>query len=139
LVNNAVIFTKPSLTLSMQPVATLTLGSRLKQGFARLWAKREAGSHTTYSWECEKVWRNEPSHPKGVPFRELESRWTFKLSKGDCRGQNSMAWGVFLYQWKALKTWISKMGSHRPFGHLKHKLWPKERSGVKFGSLALDH
>jgi hypothetical protein len=23
------------------------------------------------------------------------------------------------------------MGSHRPFGHLKHKLWPKERSGVK--------
>jgi hypothetical protein len=23
------------------------------------------------------------------------------------------------------------MGSHRSFGHLKHKLWPKERSGVK--------
>jgi hypothetical protein len=23
------------------------------------------------------------------------------------------------------------MGSHRPFGHLKHKLWPKEGSGVK--------
>ncbi len=26
---------------------------------------------------------------------------------------------------------MSKMGSHCPFGHLKHKLWPKERSGVK--------
>jgi hypothetical protein len=25
----------------------------------------------------------------------------------------------------------SKMGLHRPFGHLKHKLWPKERPGVK--------
>jgi hypothetical protein len=24
-----------------------------------------------------------------------------------------------------------KMGSHDPFGHLKHKLWPKEGSGVK--------
>jgi hypothetical protein len=24
-----------------------------------------------------------------------------------------------------------KMGSHDPFGHLQHKLWPKERSGVK--------
>jgi hypothetical protein len=24
------------------------------------------------------------------------------------------------------------MGSHRPFGHLRHKLWPKERSGVKW-------
>ncbi len=23
------------------------------------------------------------------------------------------------------------MGSHDPFGHLKHKLWPKERSGIK--------
>jgi hypothetical protein len=23
------------------------------------------------------------------------------------------------------------MGLHDPFGHLKHKLWPKERSGVK--------
>jgi hypothetical protein len=23
------------------------------------------------------------------------------------------------------------MGLHRPFGHLKHKLWPKERPGVK--------
>jgi hypothetical protein len=26
---------------------------------------------------------------------------------------------------------MSKMGSHCPFGHLKHKLWPKERPGVK--------
>jgi hypothetical protein len=26
---------------------------------------------------------------------------------------------------------MSKMGSHRPFGHLKHKLWSKERPGVK--------
>jgi hypothetical protein len=28
---------------------------------------------------------------------------------------------------------MSKMGSHDPFGHLKHKLWPKERLGVKLG------
>jgi hypothetical protein len=26
---------------------------------------------------------------------------------------------------------MSKMGSHVPFGHLKHKLWSKEGSGVK--------
>jgi hypothetical protein len=26
---------------------------------------------------------------------------------------------------------MSKMGSHDPFGHLKHNLWPKERSRVK--------
>jgi hypothetical protein len=26
---------------------------------------------------------------------------------------------------------MSEMGSHDPFGHLKHKLWSKEGSGVK--------
>jgi hypothetical protein len=26
---------------------------------------------------------------------------------------------------------MSEMGSHDPFGHLKHKLWPKEGMGVK--------
>jgi hypothetical protein len=26
---------------------------------------------------------------------------------------------------------MSKMGSYDPFEHLKHKLWPKERAGVK--------
>jgi hypothetical protein len=26
---------------------------------------------------------------------------------------------------------MSKMGSHDPFGYLKHKLWPKERPKVK--------
>jgi hypothetical protein len=26
---------------------------------------------------------------------------------------------------------MSKMDSHDPFGHLQHKLWPKERLGVK--------
>jgi hypothetical protein len=26
---------------------------------------------------------------------------------------------------------MSKMGSHDPFKHLQHKLWPKERPGVK--------
>jgi hypothetical protein len=29
---------------------------------------------------------------------------------------------------------MSKMGSHCSFGHLKHKLRPKERPGVKTGS-----
>jgi hypothetical protein len=26
---------------------------------------------------------------------------------------------------------MSKMGSHDPFGHLKHKLWPKEGPGIE--------
>jgi hypothetical protein len=49
-------------------VATLALGSRPRQGFARLWAKKEVESHTTYFRKCERVWRNEPSHLQGVPL-----------------------------------------------------------------------
>jgi hypothetical protein len=90
----------PSVAAS---VTTLTLGSWPRQGFARLRAKREAGSHTTYSRECEKVWGNEPSHPKGVPLWELESRWTFEFLEGDWRGQNSMDWGDLYIIWKLLE------------------------------------
>ncbi len=36
-----------------------------------------------------------------------------------------------LYHWKAIEAKMSKMGSHDPFGHVQHKLWPNERSGVK--------
>jgi hypothetical protein len=64
---------------------------------------KEVGSDTTYSRECEKVWGNEPSHPKGVPLWELESRWTPKSSEGDCKGQNSMAWRFFYINGKFLK------------------------------------
>jgi hypothetical protein len=39
---------------------------------------------------------------------------------------------------------MSKMGSHDPFGHFKHKLWPKERSGIapislRVGGIATYH
>jgi hypothetical protein len=30
---------------------------------------------------------------------------------------------------------MSKMGSHDPFEHFKHKLWPKERLGIALISL----
>jgi hypothetical protein len=40
-------------------------------------------------------------------------------------------WKSFLYHWKALRTYMFKMGSHDPFRYLKQKLWPKERSGLK--------
>jgi hypothetical protein len=36
-----------------------------------------------------------------------------------------------LYHSKAFRTYMSKMGLHFSFGHLKHKLWPKEGPEVK--------
>jgi len=32
--------------------------------------------------------------PRELPLWELESRWTAESSKSDCKGQNSMDWGV---------------------------------------------
>jgi hypothetical protein len=32
--------------------------------------------------------------PSELPFWELESQWTPKFSEGDCKGQNSLDWGV---------------------------------------------
>ncbi len=77
------------------------------------------------------MWGNRPSHsqgnfhigswsPGGLPnvqrvIVRAKTQWIEK----------------FFYHWKAIETYMSKMGSHDPFGHLKHKLWQKKRSGVE--------
>jgi hypothetical protein len=63
----------------------------------------------------------------GVP---VESRWNPECLKSDCKGQKPMAQGVFHTIEKLLKHRCLKMGLHDPFGHLKHKLWLKEGSGI---------
>jgi len=60
----------------------------------------------------------------GVPV----DSWIFR---GQFQGSKLNGLRRFLYQWKALRTYISKMGSYCPFEHLKHKLWPKEGPEVK--------
>jgi len=62
-----------------------------------------------------------------------ESFGTPKTLEFDCRGQNSLHWGVFYIIGKLLKCRCRKwpcMG-HGPFGHLQHKLGQKEGPGVK--------
>jgi hypothetical protein len=107
---------------------TLTLGLWPRQGVARLRAKKKTQSHITCSWECKEWTLTLPSE---LPCWELESQWTHESSEHDCKGQNPSPWKLLYIIGKLLKLWMSKMGSHCPFGHLKHKLWPKERSGVK--------
>jgi len=65
------------------------------------------------------------------PLWEFEFQWTPESSGSDYRGENPLDWKKKLYHWKDIKTHMSKMGLHDPFGHLKQKLWPKERLGVK--------
>jgi hypothetical protein len=69
--------------------------------------------------------------PSELPWWELDSQMDSQNFKERFHGSKLNGLWRFLYHWKALGTWMSKMGLHCSFGHLKHKLWRKERSGVK--------
>jgi hypothetical protein len=43
-------------------VTTLALGSQPRQGLAKVWAKKELGSHISCSRKCKRMWVNEPPH-----------------------------------------------------------------------------
>jgi hypothetical protein len=54
-----------------------------------------------------------------------------RIFKEQLQGSKPIGLRIYLYHWKDFGTYMSKMGSHDPFGHFKQKLWRKERSGVK--------
>jgi hypothetical protein len=54
-----------------------------------------------------------------------------RIFKERLQGPKPIGLKISLYHQKSIEMQMSKMGLHDPFGHLKHKLWPKERSGVK--------
>jgi len=118
-------------------VATLALGLRPKQGLEKVWAKCEAGSHISYSWECKRVWGNEPSHsqmnsqfgsssPSGFPnlqrviagvkthwiedlFISLERSWNLDV-------YNGLAWPI----WTRNTQVIAKRRAWSQIGKLTH-------------------
>jgi hypothetical protein len=69
--------------------------------------------------------------PSEFPCWELESRMDSQIFRARSQGSKLLALKSSLYHWKSIEVWMSKMGFHCPFGHLKDKLWPKQRSGVK--------
>jgi hypothetical protein len=77
-------------------VTTLTLGLQPRQGHGKVQAKGATHESHTHSWECERMWGNEPTYSQVVPFWKLESRWTFEYLKSGLRGQNSLDW-IFPY------------------------------------------
>ncbi len=74
-------------------VATLALGLQTRQGLAKVWAKSEAReSHFIFPGVYQSVKEWTPRLPSELSLWELESQWTPKFSKGNCRGQNSLYW-----------------------------------------------
>ncbi len=57
--------------------------------------------------------------------------WDSRMFRVRQQGPKHLALGCSWCHWKGLKTYISKMALHWPFGNLKPKLWANEGSGVK--------
>jgi hypothetical protein len=53
------------------------------------------------------------------------------IFKGGLQGSKPIGLKNFLYHWNVMETQMSKLGSHEPFGYMKHKSWPKEGAEVK--------
>jgi hypothetical protein len=72
-------------------VVTLTLGSRPRQGFAKVWAKRKAQeSHFTLLGVQETMREQTLTLPSELSFWELESQWTPEFLEKNFRGQNPL-------------------------------------------------
>ncbi len=78
--------------------------------------------------KCEGM---NPHIPKGASTLEVRVLVDSRMFKEQLQGPKLNGLKSYLYHWKVIETQMFKMGSHDPFGHLKHKLWPKEGSGVK--------
>jgi hypothetical protein len=72
-----------------------------------------------------------PHTPKGTPTLRVGVSVDSQIFKEKFQGSKIIGLRRSLYHWKALGTYMSEMGSHDPFGHLKHKLWSKEGPRVK--------
>jgi hypothetical protein len=103
-------------------VATLALGSRPKQrGCKRCGPRGSLGATWHTPGSVGKYEGVNPHTPKATPTLGdgilVDSQNFIEQFEGS--KLNSL-WRS-LYHWKALETWMSKMGSHCSFGHLKHK------------------
>ncbi len=78
--------------------------------------------------ECEGMNRHTP---KGPPILGVGVPVDYRIFREQLQGSKPNGLRSSLYHWKALGTQMSRMGSHDPFGHFKHKLWPKKRLGIK--------
>jgi len=68
---------------------------------------------------------------KWTPILGVGVSMDFRIFRERLQGSKPVRLKFFLYHWKYIETWMSKMCSHDPFGYLKYKLWPKERLGIK--------
>ncbi len=85
-------------------LATLALGSRPRQGLARLRAKREAWESHHMLPRVQRMWRNELSHSRlNSHYGNWNPKWIPESWEHDCMGQNPLIWKVIYIIEKLLK------------------------------------
>jgi hypothetical protein len=72
-----------------------------------------------------------PHTPKWIPTLGVGVLMDFWIFRKQLQGSKFIGLKISLYHWKALGTSIFEMGLHIPFEYFKHKLWLKERPGLK--------
>jgi len=97
-----------------------------------MWAKNAIQESHLHSGECEGVCEGMNPHiHKWIPTLKIGVHIKSQIFKEWFQGSKLIGLKTSLYHWKVLETYMSKMKSHGPFEYLKHKLWLRERSGIK--------
>jgi hypothetical protein len=121
-------------------ITTLTLGSRPRQGVARLRAKRKTReSHHMFSG-VQRVWRNEPSHSQvNSNVGSWNPKWTPESSQHNCKGQNALPWKVIYIIGKLLKRKCLKWAciTHLDIWNISHGQKKGRKSIWQFDSWPL--
>jgi hypothetical protein len=89
------------------------------------------GSHFTCSWECKECEGMNPHTPKWIPIVGIRVPNGLPNFHSTISGVKTHWFEDFFISSKNIETWMFKMNSHDSFGHLKYKLWSKEKLGVK--------
>ena len=111
------------------PSLGLAIKARTCKGAGQKWSP---GIKISCSRKCKTMWRNELPHSQvSSIILGVEVPMDFQIFKKQLQRSKPIKLRSSLYHWKYFGTKMSKMGLHNPFGHLKHKLWPKKGSGIK--------
>ncbi len=119
-------------------VVTLTLDSWLKQGGSQGCGPRRSQGVTSHA--PRNVRKCEGMNPHTLKVTPIlgESWWTPEFSKGDCRGQNSMAWGVSYIIENILERRCLKWACMTHLD-ISNTSYGKRKVGSEIGILTFDH
>ncbi len=105
----------------------LTTKARACKGAGQMWSLGVTFHAFENVKECEGMNLHTPKWAPTLGVRVSMDSWIFRER---LQGSKPIGMRSSLYHWKNLGTYMSKMGSYDPFGHLKFE-WPKKGLGVK--------